>query len=267
MRDPRSASVHRQSAPALGAFLFVALATLALGARCSGDGLPVNRGGTGGVIVSYLGGRSGTGGVSDTCVGVSSISCASGSPLPGGGLQCGDSFFSTVCDGHAWVCPGKTVPLTQCRCFQDCGGMGGQSGTGGGAGGYVEGGTGGLPGKGTGGVPVSDAGPGCSDGPVVFCAKASSTVTGGLVCDSVAFPASCTNGAWVCPTGSNSTAQCTCYAPSPLVSCLCTASGWTCPDAAADSASASDGPGPDTSGSVDAIEVDGATDEVGNPDR
>jgi len=218
----RSEEVRRRrhrSVVAPGALLFLSLAVVALGARCSGDGLPLRSSGAGGKIVQH-----GTGGGAGGDCGPPpppSGECASAWPLVNGGIQCSDVLQGVICAQGMWVCPSGTVPFSECTCFQDCSGTGGHSGTGG------REGIGGSPPPGTGGS--LDAGTGC-DGPAAFCLKTMPTPNGGVICGDVAYPGSCTNGAWVCPAGTVPISQCNCYGPPPGTACSCTPSGWSCPD-------------------------------------
>jgi hypothetical protein len=187
--------------------LFVLLSVVALGTRCDGNGIPVERGGVGG----------GGGGVSG-CVGTPTASrCASARQTEYGFVQCSDVLQATVCDNGSWVCPNGTVSTEMCDCYQQCG-TAGRPGAGG---------AGGAGGKGIGGSPP-DSGSSC-DGPVGYCVVGFPSGNGGWSCEDAAYPATCTNGAWVCPDGTyHVNAQCTCRGPIPGMGCTCTASGWSC---------------------------------------
>jgi hypothetical protein len=192
-------TVRRRPVPSSpGALLFLLLSVVALGARCDGNGLPVKKGGgIGGVFTGGSGGGPGAGGGGGAggikgCGGAPvSAHCSAARLIMDGRTACDDVLQPLVCSSGSLVCPQGTVPTSQCDCFQDCWG------------------TGGSPGEGTGGSPP-DSGSGC-DGSVVYCPSGRPGGDGGLYCDDVAYPASCTNGAWVCPPGTYRNAQCTCY--------------------------------------------------------
>lgn len=80
-----------------------------------------------------------------------------------------------------------------------------------------------------GGADVFDAGVGCT-GQYPFCVAGSP----GGVCNDVGQAPTCSNGVWVCPSGTIPTSQCACFGVPPPGCTTCTSSGWLCSDGGRD---------------------------------